>query len=70
MTIGKLDMKDELCPISGIGKPPSEWSGCAVQCGWYDATCGLCAVQALWHLRELPSIARDASMSSSAAMLR
>lgn len=66
MTIGKLDTKDELCPLSGVGKPPSDWSRCAVQCSWYDATKGLCAVQALWHLRELPSIAQDANDTANA----
>lgn len=63
---GELDMKDDLCPLSGIGKPPSEWGRCVVQCCWYDATSGLCAVQALWHLRELPSIAQDANDTANA----
>ena len=56
---GGLNYGCELCPLSGIGKPPSEWGRCVVQCSWYDATKGLCAVQALWHLRELPIIGQD-----------
>ena len=65
----KLDYKDGICPMSGIGKPPSEWSKCTVQCFWYDATKGLCAVQALWHLRELPGIHADTSDAAAALLV-
>lgn len=56
MTNNGLTAKDDICPLSGIGKPPTEWGACVVQCSWYDATRGLCAMHALWHLRELQRI--------------
>lgn len=43
-----------LCPFSGIGKPPTEWSHCVGGCSVYDATTGFCALNALWSLRQLP----------------
>lgn len=53
---GELVYKADLCPLSGIGKPPTEWSACVVQCSIYDATTGYCSLQALWHLRQLPDM--------------
>ena len=52
----KLEYKKDLCPISGMGKPPTEWSNCIVQCSVYDATTGYCSLQAPWCLQELPHI--------------
>lgn len=44
---GELTYKPDICPLSGIGKPPIEWSRCVVQCSLYDATKGRCAVKVL-----------------------
>lgn len=52
----ELAYKDYLCPFSGIGQPPTEWSACVAQCSLYDATSGYCSLQALWHLRQLPEL--------------
>ena len=54
---GELTYKDYcVCPLSGIGKPPTKWSACVAECSLYDVTTGFCSMQALWHLRELPHI--------------
>lgn len=50
---GELNYKDDICPLSGIGKPPSEWSHCVVECSLYDATTALCSIHALWLTREI-----------------
>ena len=39
----KISHKDALCPMSGIGKPPTEWSRCFFPCGFYDVTMGKCS---------------------------
>jgi hypothetical protein len=69
MTKSKLTEKKDICPLSGIGKPPSEWSACVVQCGWYDASTGVCAVNALMHLRELPGLHSSAGDVATALLV-
>lgn len=56
MTTEELISKEDVCPLSGVGKPPTEWSACVVQCSLYDASSGYCSLHALYHLRELPNI--------------
>ena len=45
----------ELCPLSGVGRPPSEWSHCNTQCGWSDPeTCECAAIRIVTMLQDLP----------------
>ena len=53
---GEISYKDDFCPMSGVGQPPSKWGKCFAQCSWYDEAMGYCSVQALWRLRELPGM--------------
>lgn len=45
----KLCEKESLCPLSGVGKPPNEWSACVIQCGLYDVSVGACALLGEWY---------------------
>lgn len=57
-----------ICPVSGFGKPPEEWSYCVGHCSIYDATTGLCGVNALGNLRFLPSIAEHTGDAADALL--
>lgn len=42
-----------LCPLSGIGKPPSDWSACAYECALYDFEGCACSLHMGKHFQFL-----------------